>query len=46
MLFERPGVVLGTNQICFGIVSWEVKIIINGSVEDLTASLVIGVANK
>lgn len=46
MIFEKPGVVLGTNAIYFGIATWEVKLIINGIVEDLTASIVLGVGNK
>ncbi|CAD8124826.1 unnamed protein product [Paramecium sonneborni] len=44
--FEKPGLVLGTNPLYFGIWSWEIKLIINGIIEDLTASLVVGVANK
>ncbi|CAD8211207.1 unnamed protein product [Paramecium octaurelia] len=44
--FEKPGLVLGTNPLYFGVWSWEIKLIINGIIEDLTASLVVGVANK
>ncbi|CAK68485.1 unnamed protein product (macronuclear) [Paramecium tetraurelia] len=44
--FEKPGLVLGTNPLNFGVWSWEIKLIINGIIEDLTASLVVGVANK
>ncbi|CAK64561.1 unnamed protein product (macronuclear) [Paramecium tetraurelia] len=46
VLFEKPGLVLGTNPLYFGVWSWEIKLIINGIIEDLTASLVVGVANK
>ena len=44
--FEKPGLVLGTNPLHFGVWTWEIKLLINGIVEDLTASLVVGVANK
>ncbi|CAD8126165.1 unnamed protein product [Paramecium sonneborni] len=44
--FEKPGLILGTNPLYFGICQWEIRLIINGIIEDLTASLVVGVASK